>query len=338
MPRFVEGIADKLIVPPDKRDIQVFDDDLPGFGIRKFAGGRASYFVKFNVGVQQRRITLGKVVRGNLGQMRQEASKVLAKARLGTDSVLVKRAATAKASDVLRTLVPRYLRERQSEWRPRYFAEVHRQLERDWAPLHGSAPEAINRQMVVGVLDSIASAQGEVAADRARTALSGFFSWCIERGRCEINPTLSIRSRAGKRVRDRVLAESELVEVWHASGESEYGAIVKLLMLTGQRRLEIGDLRWSEIDLDKRQIDLPAERTKAGRQHVVPLSEPALKILNAIDRREGRDLVFGQREGGFSGWSKAKSELDQRIAARRIRLGQNATMPAWRLHDLRDRL
>ena len=65
MPKFVEGFAGKLVVPDGKTDVQVFDDELPGFGIRKFAGGHASYFVKFSIGTQQRRKTLGKVVRGN---------------------------------------------------------------------------------------------------------------------------------------------------------------------------------------------------------------------------------------------------------------------------------
>ena len=82
MPKFVEGFADKLVVPAGAKDIQVFDDELPGFGIRKFASGATSYFVKFNVGSQQRRKTLGRIVKGNLKPMRLEASKVLAKARL----------------------------------------------------------------------------------------------------------------------------------------------------------------------------------------------------------------------------------------------------------------
>ena len=82
MPKFFEGFADRLKVPEGERDMQVFDDDLPGFGIRKFESGRASYFVKYTVGSQQRRLTLGKVLRGNLKTMKLEASRVLAKARL----------------------------------------------------------------------------------------------------------------------------------------------------------------------------------------------------------------------------------------------------------------
>jgi hypothetical protein len=96
MPKFTEGYADKLEVPAGARDVQVFDDELPGFGIRKFSKGHASYFVKYSVGSQQRRKTLGKVVRGNLKAMRLEASAILAKARLGTDVVGVAKAAAAR--------------------------------------------------------------------------------------------------------------------------------------------------------------------------------------------------------------------------------------------------
>jgi hypothetical protein len=109
MVKLVEGLADRLTVPSGKRDTQVFDDDLPGFGLRKFDSGRASYFVKFNIGPQQRRLTLGAVVRGNLREMRLEASRILAKARLGTDVVALKRVAAAKCAVTVGDLVPKYL-------------------------------------------------------------------------------------------------------------------------------------------------------------------------------------------------------------------------------------
>ena len=106
MPKFVEGYAAKLSVPDGQRDIQVFDDALPGFGIRKFASGKASYFVKFNVGTKQRRLTLGKVVQGNLAEMRKRASTVLSKARLGQDTVAEKRAAAKSAPSHLALWLP----------------------------------------------------------------------------------------------------------------------------------------------------------------------------------------------------------------------------------------
>jgi integrase len=114
--------------------------------------------------------------------------------------------------------------------------------------------------------------------------------------------------------------------IWHALPDGDYGDIVRLLMLTGARRDEVGGLRWSEIDLrGEALITLPAARTKGRRPHEIPLSGPALAILKARMRDDGRDHVFGRGAGGFSGWSKAKCELD-------ARLGE---MSEWRLHDFR---
>jgi integrase len=97
------------------------------------------------------------------------------------------------------------------------------------------------------------------------------------------------------------------------------------LALTGQRRDEIGSLRWSEINFDKAVISLPPERTKNSRPHDVPLSDAALTILEKLHATAGyRDFVFGIRGNGFQGWSKSKETLDASIA-----------LPDWRLHDLR---
>ena len=78
------------------------------------------------------------------------------------------------------------------------------------------------------------------------------------------------------------------------------------------RRDEIGGLRWQEIDFDKALISLPAERTKNGKPHDIPLSAAALDILKNRPRLAGREHVFGAN--GFAGWSNCKRELDGRIA------------------------
>ena len=75
MVKLVEGMASRLRVPAGKKDIQVFDETLPGFGIRKFESGRAFYFVKFAVGSQQRKLSLGPVVPGVLGEKRRRAPR-----------------------------------------------------------------------------------------------------------------------------------------------------------------------------------------------------------------------------------------------------------------------
>ena len=117
--------------------------------------------------------------------------------------------------------------------------------------------------------------------------------------------------------------------IWKASGDDQYGAIVKLLALTGQRESEIGNLSRSEIH--EGLIILPGERTKNGRPHVVPLSPNALQIIGAQEQVGNRDLIFGRGEGGFSGWSKSKERLDERITE----ANGGKAIPHWTLHDLR---
>jgi integrase len=335
VPKFVEGLAAKLEVPAGKRDVIVFDDALPGFFIRKFANGRASYGVKYNIGPKQRKLTFGAVIPGVLSEMRKKASEVLARARIGQDVTAEKRAAAGKRTITLAQGVSLYLKDREPNLRPRYFAEIKRQLEKDWKPLHKKLADAITRQDVIAEIDRVAVRQGNIAADRAHTALGGLYTWLIERGICMVSPTLNIGRRADIRARNRVLSEAELVEIWHACRDDDYGRIVKLLILTGQRRQEIGDLMWSEVNLAARQIELPAERTKNHRPHLVLLADEAHAILTGIEVRDGHEFVFGRGEGGFSGWSKAKAELDQRIRSSRKAALIKKPMTPWVLHDLR---
>jgi integrase len=112
------------------------------------------------------------------------------------------------------------------------------------------------------------------------------------------------------------------------SSGNDYGRVVKILMLTGQRRDEIGRLRWGEVSLDEAVIVLPPERTKNGHENIIPLSAPVLDILRSQPRIH--DCVFGRTGGGFDGYSKIKKELDQRIAAAR-----GEPIAPWVLHDLR---
>jgi integrase len=116
------------------------------------------------------------------------------------------------------------------------------------------------------------------------------------------------------------------------AGEGDYGAIIRLLILTGQRREEVAAMWWSEFDFDKNLWRIGAERTKNGLLHEVPLPKEVAKVLKAHGGREGRDLVFGSREGPFQGWGNAKIALEGRI---RANLGEKSGLKPWRLHDLR---
>src|SRR5262249_40537202 len=190
----------------------------------------------------------------------------------------------------------------------------------------------INRATVAARLGKIADEHGPVSADRARAALSSFFTWAIGEGLCDGNPVIGTNKHFdGAKSRDRVLADRELALIGRALPDSDYGEIVKLLILTGQRREEIGALQWSEVDLEAPVITLPPARTKNGRPHEVPLSKPAVAILKSRPARANRNFIFGDgprdgkdQQGGFQGWSKSKAALDKRAA-----------IGSWRLHDLR---
>jgi integrase len=111
--------------------------------------------------------------------------------------------------------------------------------------------------------------------------------------------------------------------VWLGAPDSDYGRILRLILLTGCRREEIGGLKWSEIDLEARTITLPVDRTKNHQAHVVPLTDAAFDILSGCER-DGK-FVFGRTKAkGFNGWSKAKEELDRIVK-----------LEPWTVHDLR---
>jgi integrase len=159
--------------------------------------------------------------------------------------------------------------------------------------------------------------------NRARTYLSSCFNWAIGEGLCETNP-VDKTNRNDENTRDRVLANKELKTIWRALPDNDFGKCAKLLMLTSQRRNEIGGLRVFEFNREQRQIELPPERTKNGLPHVVPLSDMAMEILESIDM-ENQEYVFGRRKNsGLSGWSDSKAALDQ-----------VAKIAHWTLHDFR---
>ena len=128
-------------------------------------------------------------------------------------------------------------------------------------------------------LAEIEKASGPIARNRLRSSLSTFFAWAIADGLIEVNPVAGTAKAEEGSSRERVLSETELAAIWQACGEDQFGDIVRLLILTGQRREEIGGLRWSEIDLDRGLIVLPPARTKNKRLHELPLSPTTREIM-----------------------------------------------------------
>jgi len=256
-----------------------------------------------------------------------------------------RKAAQVKRKATLGDLLPAYLEMRekgdpQGLWKTLRLSsleDVTRYLKRAWLPLHALTPDAVTRQMIVDRMAELSVDSGAIASKRAHAALSTFFSWLIHHNHCSIaNPCMGIKLAKEER-RTRRLDDAEPLDVWLAAEAigGEFGAIVKLLILTGQRLREIGDLEWAEINWQDRQIELPERRTKNGKPHIIPLSEPALAILRAIPRQEGQRLVFlGHRGRGMTSYSRQKDKLDKAIATARIAAGK-PPIRRWTLHDIR---
>jgi integrase len=282
------------------------------------------------------RHALGRVSLGTAGvngaktvaEARAEATRHTEAAKLSGGRVHVRRQERAKAREErsavrLSKIIDAYLLDGEKRLRPRSYVEFERHLRKDWQALHSRPANSISRDDIVACLDRIEE-RGAFAADRARAALSAMFSWAINRdyGR-GINPCLGIAARApsnGGRV--RVLSLDELAEIWRACPDDSYGRIVRLLLLLGARRDEVGALQWSEVrsNCSGLQIELPAARVKNARDHVIPLADQAVALLPP--KQDGQPYLFGRYGSApFGGWSKCKAALDDTITANRRKAG-----------------
>jgi integrase len=265
-----------------------------------------------------------------LEQARQIARHRFAQVELGTDPAAEKkkvRAANAATALTLGVAATRYLDAKKERLSRSSFSSARLHLEKHFAPLADRPLADIKRADVAAQLLTIIEQRGPIAAARARSDLSSLYAWSIASGLCDSNPVVGTPDPAeGVQSRDRVLSDKELAAVWNACADDDFGKIVRLLILTGCRRGEIGGLRSNEVDLDAGTITIPAERSKNGKAHALTLPTMALNILKSIPRRDGRDFVFGQRGGGYSRWGFHTTALRGRLPA---------SMPAWTLHDFR---
>ena len=329
--KLTQKVVDTLVLPPGKAELFAWDDDVPGLAVR-IQGKRTTWVVQSRVaGGRQQRVTLGPVAGISLKVARVKAGAILADAKDGKSASAERHLTRQRTETTLGIVCDLYLkRQAEPKQRPKTLAQTKRYLDKAWLPLRSVPVAALTRAEVAKRLNEIALESGPIAANRARAALGAACSWAMRQGLMEANPCLALDKPGTEVRRDRHLSEAEIVALWKATESADdYSAIVRVLLLTGQRREEVAAMTWAELDLDKALWSLPAARTKNRQAHDVPLSESVLRILRGR-KSEGRKYVFGLRRGPFSGFSKAKPTLDARLAK------ETATAwPAWVLHDIR---
>ena len=321
--KFTNDTAATFILPKGQVEGMVFDDAMPGLALRIRAGGSRAWIYQYKVSRRNRRVTIGNAGVISLAKARKTAADLHAQVRLGADPAGKKAEDRVRAGDTMAAALAAYLPYQQARLKPLSLLQIKRHLLKHCKPLHLLQLTRIDRRTVSARMTAIAAKSGPVESNRVRSSLAAFFAWCVREGWVDANPAAG-GSRSPERSRDRVLSDDELKAIWTATADSrDYSAIARLLMLTAQRRDEIGGLKWSEVDSDR--IVLPAGRTKNAREHVVPLAPAARAILDARPHHHGRDFVFG-RVNGFSAWSVSKAALDEQLGN---------TVGAWTHHDLR---
>lgn len=279
-----------------------------GFGVRR-QRNQATYVLKYRVFGRQRFVTIGPHGAPWTPELaRREAKRLLGLVADGKDPAEDKAKAWLQAADTLRKVTDEYLQDAKQRLRPNSYSELQRYLLIKWKPLHALSVFHITRRHVSARVADLASAHGAVSAARARTALSSMFNWAIREGlEIAANPVLGTNCPPQPGSRERVLTEVELSAVWHACGADDYGRIVRLLLLTAQRRTEVGSMQWNEIDTVSGLWALPSTRTKNRRPHLLPLTpppwpcsllvKPAASSFLVMDPAEVEILIVVSRDG-----------------------------------------
>jgi integrase len=325
-----------LTCPAGRSEKIYFDDALPGFGLRVRSSGVRSLVFQYGFAGKTRRITLGPPEIIGLARARSEAKNYAAAARLGGDPAAAKSDSRALAAETIAAILPRYMARQRQRLRPRSYIEIERHLLVHARPVHNVPLTRLTRRDIASLLTEVASSRGAATSNRVRSSLAAFCGWATKEGLIEHNVVAYSNQAPEPTGRTRTPSIVELVRIWKGLDgcSPRFATILKLLMLLGLRRCEVGDLRWSEFSPEAATLLLPGSRVKSGRDHLVPLASQALELLEAERRRwieEGGvgEHVFGT-SGGFSDWHRAKAQLDAHLAA-----DGGPPMEHWTLHDIR---
>jgi integrase len=315
--------------PPVKGQIDRWDDNLRGFGVRVSQGGAKVWIARYRQHGKRRRLNLGHWPSMSLADARIAARKMLGRVAGGEDPAQDR--ADAKAEPTFADLAALYLeRWAMVHKAPKSVVEDRKMLDSDILPLwkHHKL-SAIGRRDVIALLDAIVARGAGVKANRVRALLSKVFAFALARELVEYNPVLGVPRPAPEHSRERVLSEDEIRRLWVAldAERPHVAAAFKLLLLTAARRSEVLGMKWSEVDLRAALWTLPAHRSKNGTEHRIPLTPAAVEVLLSLkDRASAIEFVF---QGGRIGRPVANP---QKWLAR---LRKRADLEDFRLHDLR---
>ncbi len=372
--KLTDAAVQRFKAPPGGR-IEHFDATLPGFGIR-VAGptgrnpeGRKSWVLMYRFGGTLKRLTIepGYPALG-LADARKRAGDALALLAVGTDPGATKvetKAAAARKPDTMANVVDDFMHRHMVGKRkaPRYIEETRRNFDNHVLPRwRDKSIASITRRDVIELLDAIVDGGskvrsedgktkhvkgGPIAANRVLAAVRALFNWALRRGIVETTPAALVERPGEETRRERTLSADELRSILLAAETltDPIRAFFRVVLLTGQRREEVATMAWADVDLKANVWTIPAEVTKAGRAHAVPLSPAAAALLKALPCKSTRNeagrtipsphvfTVGGDHP--ISGYSAAKKRLDAAIVKAREDDAESVPLAPWTLHDMR---
>lgn len=315
---------------PGQERREIPDRHMPGLYLVVQPSGAKSWAVRYRHAGTPRKHTLGAYPAIDLKAARDLASKALRAVAEGRDPGREKIQERAAKPDTVETVARQFIeRHCKRSNRPRTARETQRLLDLHVLPhWRTRLTREITRRDVLDLLDRIVDVGKPIAANRTFSAVRKMFNWAVARDIITASPCAGVKPPTAERSRDRVLSDSELRDVWHAANKvgGPFGALVQLLIVTGQRRDEVAQMRWAEIDLDGRLWTLAPARVKNDQPHDVPLSDSAIAILQVLPRIGNEYVLTTNGEAPSSNYAKNKRRLDALLPD---------DMPPWRLHDLR---
>jgi integrase len=316
---------------PGRTQVDLWDGAVIGLSLRVTAGGVKTFSLKYrNARGKEKRIKLGRYPEMPLADARAAAMDYKARIARGEDPAAEKAEKRAKPDTrTVSSLIDEFVKRHASF--NKSGKETERILRREVEPGLGSRDfVSITKAEMIGLIETITDRGAPVLARNTLAAVRKMFNWAVSRDLLDRSPCDRVKAPGKAPKRERVLSPDEARSIWKAAQTIEwpFGPLIQLLMLTGQRRSEIANLRWSWIDDEARLIAFPATVMKNSREHLLPMSPAVVKLVHSLPRFEGDDRLFRSRSNAsknvVSGFSKAKRHLDQL-----------SSVTDWVLHDIR---
>lgn len=315
--------------------------------------GEKSWAFRYRFGGRSRKLTLGQYPGMDLVKARRRARRAIEAVDDGRDPGIEKQNELRRLkygeterdsfANIACSFIERHARPKTRSWKetarllglkldpqkPDALKTIKGSIVARWGPRNIST---ITKRDILDALDTIIDRGAGTLANRTLGKLRKLFNWAIERDIIEHSPCAGIKPPAPESSRNRVLSDDELALVWNKADSLNYPfkQIVRLLILTGQRRGEVAGCMRVELRLDDRLWCLPRERTKNGEEHDIPLSDAALQVLATTHNIAGEFLFTTTGKTASSGFSKAKRAVDAAI-----RKETKRSLPSWTFHDLR---